>query len=296
MASGTTPSSLNIPSETLILWRALKVGPLALSQRVGMAPLTRLRSDQPGDAPNDLMVEYYRQRASRGGLVITEATTISITGRGYLGAPGIYSDAQAAGFDDVEVHAGNGYLLDQFLQDGTNRRTDAYGGSVENRTRLFFEVFEAVASSWGADRVGVRVSPSTQFNAMSDSDPGALFGYVAGRLKGYSPIYLHIIEPRIKGIEAVAEGLPPVAAAQLRKSFTGNILAAGGVEQESAEAIVACGDADMVEVGRHFIANPDLPERIRHSLPLNPYDRSAFYGGDSHGYTDYSFYGDQAMA
>ena len=305
------------PMKSLFL--PLKVGPLTLSHRVVMAPLTRLRSDQPGDIPNDLMVEYYRQRASRGGLIITEATTISITGRGYLGAPGIYSDAQvagmaeghrrgpregrldfppvlarracrprgherrcaagspvggalrgcrlhegwlgpglaapaleteeipeivedyrkaaerarAAGFDGVEVHAGNGYLLDQFLQDGTNRRTDAYGGSVENRARFLFDVFEAVASWWGADRVGVRVSPSTQFNAMSDSDPGTLYGHVAGRLNGYSPAYLHIIEPRIKGIEAITEGLPPVATAQLRRSFTGNILSAGGFEPES---------------------------------------------------------------
>ncbi len=363
------------------LFLPLKVGPLTLSHRVVMAPLTRLRSDQPGDIPNDLMVEYYRQRASRGGLIITEATTISITGRGYLGAPGIYSDAQvaawrkvtdavhakggsiflqfwhvgrvghvdmsggappvapsvvpfegvvftkdgwvpasphraleteeipeivedyrkaaerarAAGFDGVEVHAGNGYLLDQFLQDGTNRRTDAYGGSVENRARFLFDVFEAVASWWGADRVGVRVSPSTQFNAMSDSDPGTLYGHVAGRLNGYSPAYLHIIEPRIKGIEAITEGLPPVATAQLRRSFTGNILSAGGFEPESAEAIVRSGDADMVAFGRHFIANPDLPERIRLGLSLNIYDRSTFYGGDSRGYTDYSFYHDHAM-
>ena len=189
----------------------------------------------------------------------------------------------------------NGYLLDQFLEDGTNRRTDAYGGSIENRARLLFEVYEGVASWWGAERVGVRLSPNTQFNAMSDSDPDTLFGHVAGRLNGYSPAYLHIIEPRIKGIVAVTEGLPPIAAAQLRRSFTGNILAAGGFEPESAEAIVRSGDADMVAFGRHFIANPDLPERIRLGLPLNPYDRSTFYGGDSRGYTDYSFYGDQAM-
>jgi N-ethylmaleimide reductase len=364
------------------LFTPLKIGPLSLSHRVVMAPLTRLRSDQPGDLPNDLMAEYYGQRASHGGLIISEATTISVTGRGYLGAPGIYSDAQVAGwrkvtdavhakggvmflqlwhvgrvghvdmtggvppvapsvvpfeaiaytkdgwvpvsphraleaeeiprivedyrkaaeraraacFDGVEVHAGNGYLLDQFLQNGTNKRTDGYGGSVKNRARLLFEVYEAVASVWGADRVGVRVSPNTQFNEMWDSDPITLFGHVTGRLNEYSPAYLHVIEPRIKGIAEVKEGLPPVAAAQLRRSFAGNILAAGGFEPESAETIVRCGDADMVAFGRHFISNPDLPERIRLGLPLNKYDRSTFYEGESRGYTDYLFYHDQAMA
>jgi N-ethylmaleimide reductase len=197
--------------------------------------------------------------------------------------------AEAAGFDGVELHAGNGYLLDQFLQDGTNRRTDAYGGPVENRARLLFETYEEAAAVWGADRVGVRISPSTQFNAMSDSDPAALFGHVATRLDGYKPAYLHIIEPRIKGSVAVADGLPAVAAAQLREVFEGPIISAGGFEPESAGAILERREADLVAFGRHFISNPDLPRRIALGLPLAPYDRGTFYGGNAHGYTDYPF-------
>ena len=358
------------------LFSPVQLGPVTLSHRVVMAPLTRQRSEQPGDVPSPLMVEYYGQRASEGGLIISEATTISATARGYLGAPGIYSDeqvagwkkiveaihakggriflqlwhvgrvshvdmaggaapvgpsevpfegvaytkngwvpvspnralkleeipaliedyrqgaarAKAAGFDGVELHSGNGYLLDQFLQDGSNKRTDAYGGPVENRARLLLETTEAAVSVWGGDRVGVRISPSTQFNAMSDSNPDAIFGYVAGALNQFGLAYLHVIEPRVKGNVLVGEGLGPVAAVRLRKIFNGKIIAAGGFEPDSAEAIVEKGDADLVAFGRHFIANPDLPRRIQLGLPLNPYDRTTFYGGDYHGYTDYPFY------
>jgi N-ethylmaleimide reductase len=204
--------------------------------------------------------------------------------------------ARTAGFDGVELHAGNGYLLDQFLQDGTNKRTDIYGGSVENRARLLFEVFQEVASVWGTDHVGVRISPSTLFNAMSDSDPAALFGHVATRLDGYKPAYLHIIEPRIKGNVAVADGLPPVAAAQMREVFNGKIIAAGGFEPESAVAIIEKGEADLVAFGRHFISNPDLPRRIAEGLPLTPYDRTTFYDGDARGYTDYPPYAQSTAA
>jgi N-ethylmaleimide reductase len=142
---------------------------------------------------------------------------------------------------------------------------------------------------WDADRVAVRISPSTQFNAMSDSDSAALFGHVATRLDGCGPACLNIIEPRIKGNVAIAEGLPPVATIQIRQAFKGNIIAAGGFEPESAEAIVEKGDADLVAFGRHFISNPDLPKRIALRLSLTPYDRKTFYGGDARGYTDYPF-------
>ena len=125
---------------------------------------------------------------------------------------------------------------------------------------------------------------------MGDSNPAATFGYVAKRLDGLNLTYLHLIEPRINGSVVVAEGLPPVAAAQLRKIFHGTIIAAGGFEPDSAEEILERGDADLVAFGRHFIANPDLPKRIRLGLPLNPADRATFYGGDAHGYTDYPFY------
>jgi len=358
------------------LFSPLQLGPFTLAHRVVMAPLTRLRSEQPGDVPGQLMVEYYGQRASEGGLIITEATAVAIQGRGYLGSPGIYSDeqvtgwrkvteavhakggriflqlwhvgrvshtdmtngatpvapsvvpfegvaftttgwvpvtparalkleeipgiieayrqgaerARAAGFDGVELHAANGYLLDQFLQDGTNQRTDAYGGSMENRARLLLEVVAAVISVWGADRVGVRISPSSQFHSMHDSNPEALFGHVGRELNLLGLAYLHVVEPRIKGSQAIEEGLPPVAAGQLRQVFKGTIIAAGGFEPDSAEAIVGTNQADLVAFGRHFIANPDLPLRIKTHFPLNPYNRETFYGGDHRGYTDYPFY------
>jgi N-ethylmaleimide reductase len=363
--------------ESRKLFTHISVGAIELGHRVVMAPLTRMRSTLPGDVPNDLMLEYYTQRASDGGLIITEATAISITGRGYLGAPGIYTDAQVAGwrriteavhakgakivlqlwhvgrtshvditegaipigasegipyggkaythngwvsvtpnralkveeipallaeyrggaqrakdagFDGIELHAGNGYLLDQFLQNGSNYRADEYGGSPENRARLLLQVLDTVLSVWSSDRVGIRISPATQFNGMSDSDPQLLFNYLASALNRYSPAWLHIIEPRINGNAEVQEGLHPVAAASLRKLFTGRIIAAGGFDAPEAEAILEKGDADLVAFGRLFIANPDLPHRFRERLPLNPYDRTTFYGGDARGYIDYPFF------
>ena len=211
--------------------------------------------------------------------------------------PGIVEDyrkaaerAKAAGFDGVELHAANGYLIDEFLQDGSNKRTDAYGGSVENRSRLLLEVVEALVSVWGDNRVAVRIGPGGTWNSMSDSNPAALFDYVAEQLNRFALAYLHIIEPRIKGNVLVAEGQEPVATAQLRKIFKGKIIAAGGFEPDTAEAIVEKGDADLVAFGRHFLANPDLPKRIRLGLPLNDYDRKTFYTFDFHGYTDYPFY------
>jgi len=362
-------------------------GPLALAHRVVMAPLTRSRSEQPGDIPGNLMVEYYTQRASEGGLIISEGTTISITSRGWFGAPGMYSDeqvagwkkitgavhakgglmfsqlwhtgrssnvamtngalpvapsvvpsywldsepsistptgwvkpsphraldiseipgvvedyrkaaerAKAAGFDGVELHAANGYLPDEFLQDGSNKRTDAYGGTIENRARFLLEVVEAMISVWGGNRVAVRIGPAGTWNSMSDSNPSALFGYVAEKLNRFGLAYLHVIEPRIKGNVAIEDGLAPVATAQMRTIFKGKIIAAGGFEPDSAEAIVEKGDADLVAFGRHFVANPDLPRRIKFGLPLNAYDRATFYTFDPHGYTDYPFYEDQKPA
>jgi N-ethylmaleimide reductase len=362
------------------LFAKLNVGRVNIGHRVVMAPLTRMRAEVPSDKPAPLMTEYYAQRASEGGLIISEATTVSRKSRGYLGAPGIYDDAQVgswkqitdvvhrkgakmflqlwhvgrvahsdliggdtpigasaapyngvsftqngwvpvtpnralelheipgvvdeyraaakraldAGFDGVELHAANGYLLDQFLENGSNKRTDIYGGSIENRARLLFEVFDVVASVWGADRVGVRVSPSSTFNEMHDSDPEALYAYVAQQLTARSASFLHVVEPRVVGSSDVEEWQPAVASAQLRKHFAGTIIAAGGFDPNSAEEIVASGDADAVAFGRHFIANPDLPARIKKQLPLNAYDRDTFYGGDARGYTDYPFYAQPA--
>jgi len=217
--------------------------------------------------------------------------------------PGIIEDyrkaaerAQAAEFEGVELHAANGYLIDQFLQDGSNHRTDAYGGSIENRSRLLLQVVKALISVWGGDRVAVRIGPSGTWNGMSDSNPHALFDYVADQLNPLGLVYLHIIEPRIKGNVLVAEGQAPIASEQLRKIFKGKIIAAGGFEPDTAEAIVEKGDADLVTFGRYFISNPDLPKRIKLGLPLNDYDRDTFYTFDARGYTDYPFYSEQAAA
>jgi N-ethylmaleimide reductase len=196
-----------------------------------------------------------------------------------------------AGFDGVELHAANGYLFDQFLQDGSNRRTDAYGGSIANRARLLLDTTRAVISVWGADKVAVRLGPSGAWGDMSDSNPQALFSYVADELNKLDIAYLHLIEPRIAGnVEDDSRDQNPVAAKSLRTHFHGPIIAAGGFNGDSAEAILQSGDADLVAFGRHFIANPDLPERLRTRLPLNAYDRATFFGGTDIGYTDYPFH------
>ncbi|WP_133649202.1 alkene reductase [Paraburkholderia flava] len=359
------------------LFSSTAIGRLPLSHRIVHAPMTRLRSS-PDDSPSAMMVEYYRQRASQGGLLITESAHPSYDSRGYLGAPGIYTDehveawkkvtdavhakgahifmqiahdgrqshvdlsrgnapvapsvvpyettvftqngwvpnsphraleageiplivesfrraaerAKAAGFDGVELHNANGYLADTFLQDGTNKRTDAYGGTIEKRARFSLELVDAFASVWGADRVGVRVSPSGRWGAISDSNPEATFGHLAARLNGYGLAYLHVIEPRVMGTETLDEGQAPVASSFLRGFFDGPIIAAGGFDRAGAEQILQRGDADLVAFGRWFSSNPDLPERLRRNLPLTPYQRDAFWGGDERAYTDFSAYDD----
>ncbi|RQR55751.1 alkene reductase [Burkholderia sp. Bp9140] len=202
-----------------------------------------------------------------------------------------------AGFDGVELHAANGYLLDQFLQDGSNKRSDEYGGSIANRARLLLDTTRAAISVWGADKVGVRLAPSGSFGDMFDSSPRTLFTYVASELDKLGIAYLHLIEPRIAGAaENDARDQRPVAAHMLRAHFHHPIIAAGGFDGDSAEAILQSGDADLVAFGRHFIANPDLPERLRRNLPLNAYDRSTFFGGTDAGYTDYPSYDEESVA
>src|SRR5271155_461592 len=322
------------------LFSPVRIGAIELSHRVVLAPLTRMRADLPGNVPNDLMVEYYGQRASQGGLMITEATFIAQTGNGGYASPGIANDAQAAGwrkgveavhakrakkvlplwpvgrqshvelqpngqapiapsaiqaevrsllpsgpatgsmpraielseipalvneyrqaaerakaagFDGVEIHGANGYLIDQFLQDNSNRRTDAYGGSVENRARFLLEVVGAVTSVWGADRVGIRIGPSNKFGGMNDSTPEVTFPYVAHALARFGLAYLHVIEPRVTG-NVSDDAQRPVAAGQLRPVFKGPVIAAGGFDAIGAEAILTEGDADLVAFGRHFLA------------------------------------------
>jgi N-ethylmaleimide reductase len=211
--------------------------------------------------------------------------------------PGIVDDyrkaaarAKQAGFDGVELHAANGYLIDQFLQDGSNKRTDGYGGSIENRARLLLVVVDALTSVWGADRVGVRIGPDGKWNGMSESNARALFTYVAEELNHFRLAYFHIIEPRVKSTEVVAEGQAPIAAEYLRTIFTGKIMAAGGFEPDTAEAVVANRDADLAAFGRYFISNPDLPKRLAMRLPLSQYDRNTFCTFDARGYTDYPEY------
>jgi N-ethylmaleimide reductase len=190
--------------------------------------------------------------------------------------------ALAAGFDGVEIHGANGYLVDQFLRDGSNRRTDAYGGSIENRARFLLAVTEAVAGVWGADRVGVRLSPTGSFNSMSDSDPRATFGYATQALDRFALAYLHVIEPLQRGPE-----MPAPVAPLLRSLFRGPFILNGGYDLETGNAALAAGEADLVSFGVLFLANPDLPERFAEGAPLNPPDRATFYGGGERGYIDY---------
>ncbi len=191
-------------------------------------------------------------------------------------------NAIAAGFDGVEVHAANGYLIDQFLRDGSNHRDDAYGGSIENRTRLLAEVTAAVVTAVGADRVGVRLSPVSPFNDAADSQPQALFGRAVERLDALGIAYVHVIEGETGGRRDL-----PFDFAALRRNFRGSWIVNNGYDRRSAAAAIAAGDADLVAFGRLFIANPDLVRRLRDDAPLNVLDTSTLYGGDAHGYTDY---------
>lgn len=359
----------------------IQLGALRLKHRVIMAPLTRSRSIQPDSIPGDLMRTYYEQRASDGGLIISEATNISLTSRGWLGSPGLYSaeqvkgwkaittavaekggymfaqlwhtgrsshvamtggaqpvtasvheaywkdpshlvsipdgwvqpsphralttaeiqeivqdyrraaeHAMAAGFDGVEVHAANGYLMDQFLQDGSNQRTDEYGGSFENRFRFLAEVVRALITVCGSDRVAVRIGPGGTWNGVSDSDPVALFSYVAEQLNAFDLAYLHLIEPRVGGSITTDPEKGAAASRQLRPIYKGKLIAAGGFELDDAEMAIADRLLDAVAFGRYFVSNPDLVRRIRERLPLGAYDRDTFYTFDQKGYTDYPAY------
>lgn len=203
--------------------------------------------------------------------------------------PGIVADyataarnAIAAGCDGVEVHAANGYLLDQFLRDQTNQRTDAYGGSIENRTRLLREVVRAVSDAIGAHRVGVRFSPVSNFNDIADSDPQALFEHAVAAMDAIGIAYVHVIEGQTGG-----DRNTPFDYAALRARFRGAFMLNNGYDAEHAEAAVRAGRADLIAIGRPLIANPDYLARIQTGAALNPLDASTLYGGDAHGYTDY---------
>ncbi|PZV09963.1 MAG: alkene reductase [Leptolyngbya sp.] len=192
--------------------------------------------------------------------------------------------ALEAGFDGVEVHGANGYLLDQFLRDGSNHRTDAYGGPVENRARLLLEVTEAVVGVFGSQRVGVRLSPSSTFNDMSDSDPRATFGYAIQALNRFDLAYLHLLEPSEADLRY---GGIPIPTKEFRPLYDGLLMVNWDYDQAAGNAAIASGDADLVSYGKLFIANPDLPERFAKNAPLNEPNPDTFYGGGEAGYIDY---------
>jgi len=190
--------------------------------------------------------------------------------------------AMQAGFDGVEIHSANGYLLDQFLRDSTNLRTDAYGGSIENRARLLLEVTEAVVDEIGADKVGIRISPVNAFNDIHDSNPQALFNHVATALSTFKPVYLHVVEVTMAGDVDRA-----VEMHKIRQCFDGIYIANGGYDKQRGNAAIADGLADLAAFGVPFIANPDLPARFKQDANFNQADQASFYGGDERGYTDY---------
>jgi N-ethylmaleimide reductase len=352
------------------LFTPYKIGDIELSNRIVMAPLTRARASNER-IPNDLMCQYYVQRA-QAGLIISEATYISEQAIGWEQTPGICTDAQVkgwqriieavhqkggrmflqlwhtgrashsdfrangalpvsasavaisndtthtpkdkkpyevpralevseikqtvqdyaeaalrakeAGFDGVEIHAANGYLIDQFLRDGVNKRNDEYGGNVKNRARFLLEVTEAVTKAWKPERVGVRLSPTSSFNDMKDSNPPETFTYAAEALNEFGLAYLHILEA-LPGHFMAAEG--ERVAPLIRKVFDGPLILNGGYELASGEQALQNNEADLIAYGIPFIANPDLVERFKHNAELKPPDVATFYTPGPKGYTDY---------
>jgi N-ethylmaleimide reductase len=207
-------------------------------------------------------------------------------------------NALRAGFDGVEIRGANGYLLEQFLQSHTNLRTDRYGGGIENRARLLMEITQAVIEVRGASRVGVRLSPYGVANDSGEADPMPLYTHVVERLNPLGLAYLHFIEPRSSGAgrAEVNHQNVPSAMVLFRPIWKGVLITAGGFTGETAEAAIAAGHADAIAFGRIFISNPDLPRRLKEGLPLTPYNRATFYGGEEKGYTDYPVYGELERA
>ncbi|RLN12166.1 12-oxophytodienoate reductase 1-like [Panicum miliaceum] len=362
--------------EAIPLMTPYKMGQFQLSHRVVLAPLTRCRSY--GNVPQPHAAVYYSQRATRGGLLIAEATGVSATAQGYPETPGIWTQEQVeawkpivdavhrkggiffcqiwhvgrvstnelqpdghapisstdkqispdpesgtvyskprrlrteeipgivddfrraarnaieAGFDGVEIHGAHGYLLEQFMKDSSNDRTDEYGGSLENRCRFAIEVIDAIVGEVGAHRVGIRLSPFVDYMDCVDSDPVALGNYMIQQLNKHEGfLYCHMVEPRM----AIVDGRRQIPHRLLpfRKAFKGTFIAAGGYDGEEGNKVVAEGYADLVAYGRLFLANPDLPRRFELGAPLNKYDRSTFYIQDPVvGYTDYPFLQDDS--
>jgi N-ethylmaleimide reductase len=207
-------------------------------------------------------------------------------------------NAMEAGFDGVEIHGANGYLLEQFLQSRTNLRTDRYGGSIENRARLLLEITRGAIDVWGPGRVGVRLSPYGVANDSGEPDPMPLYGHLVKSLDKLGLAYLHFIEPRSSGAGRAEVNWQNVPSAMVlfRPLWSGALIAAGGFTGETAEAAIAEKHADAVAFGRIFISNPDLPRRLQQGFPITPYNRATFYGGEAAGYTDYPVYDELAPA
>jgi N-ethylmaleimide reductase len=202
------------------------------------------------------------------------------------------ANAMAAGFDGVEVHGANGYLLEQFAKDGTNKRTDAYGGGIENRAKLMLEVAKAVAAEAGPNRTGIRISPVTPANDISDSDPQPLYDYIVDHLSALKLVYIHVVEGATGGPRDIA----PFDYGSLRKRFKGTYIANNGYDFDLANKVLAANEADLIAFGKPFISNPDLVERLKRGAPLNEWDKATFYGGGAKGYTDYPVLGDSLQA
>lgn len=194
-------------------------------------------------------------------------------------------NAKRAGFDGVEIHGANGYLLDQFIRSKSNRRDDQYGGSTENRLRFPMMVVEAVMQVWGGQRTGIRVSPTGTFNDMHDDDPVDTYGTLAGKLNEVGLSYIEVVEDSFQGNKV--EGRPESVIQAIRAEFKGAYIANGNYSAAEAKQRIDAGLCDLVSFGRLYISNPDLPERFRQGAPLNEYDSDTFYGGDERGYTDY---------
>ncbi|WP_064607518.1 alkene reductase [Photobacterium sp. J15] len=347
-----------------------------LDNRIVMAPMTRSRTTQPGNIPNQMMADYYAQRAG-AGMIITEATQISPQGQGYSFTPGIHTQAQIegwklvtdavhqkggviylqlwhvgrmshssfhggeapvapsailpqaqvwvsdesgngsmvdcpmpraltleeiediiedyrqaainameAGFDGVEIHAANGYLLDQFLRSTSNIRTDQYGGSIENRSRLLIQVAKAVCEAIGSERTGVRLAPYITARGMNCPEIIPTILHCANELDEQGVGYLHLSEADWDD----APQVPLHFRSQLRAHFSGTLIVAGRYDKEKANQILAEDYADLIAFGRPFIANPDFPDRIRHNYPLSQFDGTTLFGGTEKGYSDYPAY------
>ena len=263
-------------------------------------------SFQPGGllpvAPSAVPISVDFKTATADGKVVPYETPRALKTSEIPDVVNAYREAAGnalrCGFDGVEVHGANGYLIEQFLQSHTNLRTDQYGGGIENRVRFLMEVTEAVIEVWGSNRVGVRLSPYGVANGSGEADPMPLYSHAIKSLDHLGLAYLHFIEPRSSGAgrAEVNHQNVPSAMVLFRPIWSGVLISAGGFTGETAEAAIAAGHADAIAFGRIFISNPDLPRRLQHGYPLTPYNRATFYRGEESGYTDYPVYDELQQA